>query len=562
MDRSSVSLQKRFITNSSVVLAIILTIVFIGITIVSQGRLKDATDTEVVRLKEGLNEKGELLTSLISNISAVPMMSSDQYSLNSYAKQLLDDDKDIVKVEFINTEGKAILSLPVQDSLKDINESELLIFEKPIVTDKQKMGFEKQFGVLKVYVNPARVNSVTAESEERLAKVRMQQIITFSIVGFAVIIIISLTLYLLLKGIVTKPVNEGISLINRISHNGDLSIDITREFESAASSMETSMLATSIQEIVKSQKEIAVMTEKMSKGSWNLSIEERSGDDELLLTLKDMVRSVNDTLLKVKEMSNHVDIVSQQLAQAGQSIASGANEQAGNIDNIAHSMKKLVVDAEDTAKNVSKARGNSQKVSNDANTGNEQMVELTSAMEEIKGSSNKIQKIIKTIDDIAFQTNLLALNAAVEAARAGQHGKGFAVVAEEVRSLASRSAKAAKETAVLIQDSNTRVDNGMVIAEKTASSLSDIVEGVKEINDSLGDISNATEMQVSAINQTNESIGRIESITAQNSATSEETASIAQELSHHSKELNSLIQMFELDEDESEAVAYSGEEYA
>lgn len=550
MNRSSKSLQKRFITYSSLVLGVVLTIVFVGVTIVSQMRLKEANRTEVKRLQEGLNEKGKLITSLIANISAVPMMGSDQYSLNSYATQLLAD-KDIVKVEFVGTDGKSVLRLPVSDSLLGVDTTELLLFKHDIITDKQKLGFEQKFGTLIVSVDPQSVNTVTKESQKHLASVRIEQIVMFSIIGFTVILILSITLFYLLRGVVTKPVNEGIRLLNSIAH-GDISMDISTEFTSANSSMETALLASSIEEIVQSQKSIAQMTEKMANGIWTMDITERSAKDVLLITLKDMVTNVNSTLLQVKQMSNHVDIVSQQLASAGQAIASGANEQAGNIDNIAHSMKKLVVDAEETATTVNSARTNSQKVSRDAQSGNEQMVELTAAMEEIKGSSSKIQKIIKAIDDIAFQTNLLALNAAVEAARAGQHGKGFAVVAEEVRSLASRSAKAAKETATLIQDSNSRVDNGMVIAEKTATSLEGIVKGINEINSSLGEISAATDIQVAAINQTNESIGNIENITAQNSATSEETASIAQELSHHSKELNALIQTFELNESDNE----------
>jgi methyl-accepting chemotaxis protein len=181
-----------------------------------------------------------------------------------------------------------------------------------------------------------------------------------------------------------------------------------------------------------------------------------------------------------------------------------------------------------------------------------QMHEMVTSMTEITEASNSISKIIKVIDEIAFQTNLLALNAAVEAARAGKHGKGFAVVAEEVRNLAARSAKAAKETAQLIEGSVEKTSKGGEIADMTAAALEEIVTDVNETALLVEGIAQASSQQAEGIAQVNKGLTQIDQVTQQNTANAEESAAAAEELSSQANELRVMLTRFRLYEDVSQ----------
>ncbi len=263
-------------------------------------------------------------------------------------------------------------------------------------------------------------------------------------------------------------------------------------------------------------------------------------------TLNDTIDSINEILVQVKTTVEEVTRGAMQVSDASTSLSQGATEQAASLEEITSSMAEIGSQTKLNAENANQASILTNTARDSAEKGNSEMKDLNSAMTEITESSRNISKIIKVIDEIAFQTNLLALNAAVEAARAGRHGKGFAVVAEEVRNLAARSASAAKETAELIENSIKVVENGSMLADKTNEVLSEIMNGSVKAADIVGEISTSSNEQAQGISQINEGLSQIDKVTQTNTASAEQSASAAEELSGQAAQLRQMIDRFDL----------------
>jgi methyl-accepting chemotaxis protein len=258
------------------------------------------------------------------------------------------------------------------------------------------------------------------------------------------------------------------------------------------------------------------------------------------------LNSINTALGQVVATAEQVLQGSRQVSSASQSLSQGATEQAASLEEISSSMQEIASQTKLNAENANQANQLAAYSRSAADRGNDDMKLLIEAMNEINESSKNISRIIKVIDEIAFQTNLLALNAAVEAARAGRHGKGFAVVAEEVRNLAARSAKAAKETADMIEGAVRKAENGASLAQRTGEGLKEIVTGSTKVTDIVAEIAAASTEQAQGIAQINIGLGQIDKVTQQNTASAEECAAAAEELSGQVTNLNGMLTRFQL----------------
>jgi methyl-accepting chemotaxis protein len=230
-----------------------------------------------------------------------------------------------------------------------------------------------------------------------------------------------------------------------------------------------------------------------------------------------------------------------QVASASQTLAEGASEQAASLEETSASLEEITSMVTRNAESAKSANSLTQLTSAAADEGVSTMSELQGAMGEIKGSSDEVAKIVKSIDEIAFQTNILALNAAVEAARAGESGAGFAVVADEVRSLAQRSAQAAKETATLIETAISKSQRGFQISEKVAADLHQIVSKIREVDRYVSEIASASHEQSEGIRQVATAVTQMDKVVQSNAASAEESASASEELNSQARTVEEAV---------------------
>ncbi|MBQ7681240.1 MAG: MCP four helix bundle domain-containing protein [Oscillibacter sp.] len=260
----------------------------------------------------------------------------------------------------------------------------------------------------------------------------------------------------------------------------------------------------------------------------------------------DLSTALSETMAKIDQSAEQVNSGGEQISSSAQALAQGATQQAASVEELANSIGEISRAVEQTAGHAKDAKDDTQQSHEQITVCSTYMADLMAAMKDIEAKSVEISKVIKTIEDIAFQTNILALNAAVEAARAGSAGKGFAVVADEVRNLATKSQEASKSTAALIEDTVKAVNEGTRLSVETDEALKAVVARAQKVMDSVTQISVATDAQSRDVNQVSIGIDQISSVVQTNSATAEQSAAAAEELSGQSNMLKKLVSQFTL----------------
>ncbi|MBG7619667.1 CHASE3 domain-containing protein [Herbaspirillum sp. AP02] len=278
-----------------------------------------------------------------------------------------------------------------------------------------------------------------------------------------------------------------------------------------------------------------------------IQVSSRDETGELLAALKDMNASLVGIVSGVRRGTDMIATASSQIASGNLDLSSRTEQQASSLEETASSMEELTSTVQQNTANAREANRMAQAASDIASSGGGVVSRVVETMEDINASSRKIVDIISVIDGIAFQTNILALNAAVEAARAGEQGRGFAVVATEVRSLAQRSAAAAKEIKALISDSVAKVESGSVLVNEAGDTMREIVESVQRVSNMISEISAAGEEQRSGIEQVSQAVGQMDQVTQQNAALVEEAAAASQSLQQQAQELAQAVSVFRID---------------
>ncbi|MEA3363383.1 MAG: HAMP domain-containing methyl-accepting chemotaxis protein [Thermodesulfobacteriota bacterium] len=396
-------------------------------------------------------------------------------------------------------------------------------------------------GVLYVDFSLDKLNQEKVLQEEALAAASSTSLWSNLGMGFFSLVITWLALFFMLRRLIVLPLSKIKNILTDIA-NGHLSerLNLTQQDELGETARTLDSLANSL------QSDVVGPLQQLANGDLTFDVVPHDQDDTLRHAIKKLGEDLNRMIADLQVAGQQIDNGSSQVSDSAQLLSDGAAQSAASVEEIGSSLQEIGNQTNTSAEHAQQANQLSTSARTAANTGSERMTEMISAMGEINEAGQNISKIIKVIDEIAFQTNLLALNAAVEAARAGQHGKGFAVVAEEVRNLAARSAKAASETAELIEGSVEKTSNGTQIAERTGEALEEIVGSIGKVTDLIGEIAAASTEQAQGISQVNIGLQQIDQVIQQNTASAEESAATSEELSSQAAELRSQLGRFVL----------------
>lgn len=389
--------------------------------------------------------------------------------------------------------------------------------------------------------------AVTAPQLNYLASTRDAMVINITVIVVSILISIIIALTLAVR--ISRPMRACADRM-KLLVEGDLDTpmpQITNRDETGMLAESTASLVEGLRTVIN---DIGYLLNEMA--DQNLDVHTRHEEvyvgsfRNILLSMRNMKKALSSAMRQVNDSAGEVSDASSQLAASAQMLGQGTTEQASSVQELAARISVISEQVKNTAKGALEVRGQTHQTGEEVLLCNRKMQSLMEAMQKIQASSDEIEKILKTIDDIAFQTNILALNAAVEAARAGSAGKGFAVVAEEVRNLAGKSAAAAKNTSALIENSTDAVHIGTEIAQNTAEVLTEVVNSIQAVVGAIDNIAVVSNEQSEAVEQISEGISQISIVVQTNSATAEESAATSEQLSAEAACLKELVDQFTL----------------
>ena len=478
------------------------------------------TRSNIKSMQSMMDSKADGIVTIISSFAADYFASFDFSDFENMARAL-EKDPDISHATFYSSKMEALTQ--IKDTEEDL--SSIIMVNRDITDSDGNL-----LGHLRIAFRTAN-----------LAKSKRSNIIMVTLSLVAVLFLFCIGMFLLVRELVAKPISKTNQMIQELER-GRLGTRLNMTQVDEIGQMARSMDSFS-QSL---EYEVIGSLEKMAEGNFAFTVNPKDDYDVIRGALVKTGNELNNLMEQIDVATDQMASGAGQVTDSSQSLSQGATQQATSLEEISSSLIQMASQTRTNAENANQANNFAVQARDAAAKGNSQMQEMVTAMTEINDASRNISRIIKVIDEIAFQTNLLALNAAVEAARAGKHGKGFAVVAEEVRSLAARSAKAAKETEALIEGSVEKVANGSEIANQTAKALDDIGEGIIQVSELIKEIATASNEQAEGISQVNKGLNQIDQVTQQNTALAEESAAAAQELSSQAAQLQEMLDRFTL----------------
>ncbi len=349
---------------------------------------------------------------------------------------------------------------------------------------------------------------------------------------------------------ILKPVKKIVHELNNFSE-GILSAEFDVKINDSDIGKLAGSLNTTKWYLKKMVDELTYLLTQMSYGniSFTINYDYKGEFAPIKSAFEQILVNLNDSFSRIQKAGTTLYDASEQVSSGSQALAQGTSEQEASIRELSDYVQDISGKVNKNAENAKNVSEISDTATTDLKKGNAEMQKMLAAMKIIDEKSAEIEKIINTIDNIAFQTNILALNAAVEAARAGEAGKGFAVVADEVRNLASKSAEAAQTTSELISSTIEAVSNGTAIADSTAQTIESVMERFSNANSLINEISDSSAQQATMVDQVLSSVGQISAVVQNNAATAEESASASALTAAQAKELQKMVKQFHLRED-------------